>query len=197
MLNDSARHSKWQNTHTHKHASIYSENLFREHACTCDCSHYSWNHDFHLIPRWKALVTGHLNHHTMRQDPLTHAQITDKQPSNQQWFCNTVFDNTNSFIAAFQLPSCSSSNHLSSYSGVWAKYFCFIMFFGKVNIKPDYETDKILSVHQRMLLVLCFLSCGGWIVGDNEIQAQKFRHLPELVMVNRSRRLCCWKKRRE
>lgn len=130
----------------------------------------------------------------MRQDPLTHAQITDKQPSNQQWFCNTVFDNTNSFIAAFQLPSCSSSNHLSSYSGVWAKYFCFIMFFGKVNIKPDYETDKILSVHQRMLLVLCFLSCGGWIVGDNEIQAQKFRHLPELVMVNRSRRLCCWKK---
>lgn len=186
-----------KHTHTHTHASIYSENLFREHACTCDCSHYSWNHDFHLIPRWKALVTGHLNHHTMRQDPLTHAQITDKQPSNQQWFCNTVFDNTNSFIAAFQLPSCSSSNHLSSYSGVWAKYFCFIMFFGKVNIKPDYETDKILSVHQRMLLVLCFLSCGGWIVGDNEIQAQKFRHLPELVMVNRSRRLCCWKKRRE
>lgn len=186
-----------KHTHTHTHASIYSENLFREHACTCDCSHYSWNHDFHLIPRWKALVTGHLNHHTIRQDPLTHAQITDKQPSNQQWFCNTVFDNTNSFIAAFQLPSCSSSNHLSSYSGVWAKYFCFIMFFGKVNIKPDYETDKILSVHQRMLLVSCFLSCGGWIVGDNEIQAQKFRHLPELVMVNRSRRLCCWKKRRE
>lgn len=93
----------------------------------------------------------------------------------------------------------------------WVSQFCWHVSSFQINIKPSFRAGKKTTYDSEHWLILSFFGGGDHsklclflhrgvaLLGRLQVRMkpgkQNPRDLPELVMVSRSRRLCCWKKK--